>query len=465
MIPISSACKPRSLFCCPIIHKQRLVSILYLESRLIPGVFSSIRLEIIRMLTSQMAVSIDNARLYGRLKKAEEKYRRIFENAVEGIYQTTIEGQFISANPAMAKILGYDSPEDLMSHVTDIGKQLYVSREAREQFLNIIRKEKTVSGFEVQFFRKDGSAIWASLHARLLEDPEGKPLNIEGIFSDITARKQATEALRESEELLRKENIRLRANIKDRYRFGDIIGKSPAMQDIYEFILKAAATEANVMICGESGTGKEFVARAIHDLSDRKNKSFIPVNCGAIPENLMESEFFGYKKGAFTGANRDKKGYLDLADGGTLFLDELGELSLNMQVKLLRVLDGHGYIPVGGHEIRNVDIRFIAATNRNLQERVKQGLMREDFFYRIHILPAQIPPLRDRKEDLPLLVEHFMSEFGKGDKLPPLTGKIMEAISTARLARQCPRIAECSAPLFHPAPIHSGNLTGRKDKC
>ena len=425
--PYIVSCKTRSLFCCPIIHKQRLVSILYLESRLIPGLFSSIRLEIIRMLTSQMAVSIENAHLYDWLKKAEEKYRRIFENAVEGIYQTTIEGQIISANPTMAKILGYDSPEDLISQITDIGSQVYVSSETREHFLTLIRKEKIVSGFEVQFYRKDGSAIWVSLHARLLEGRDGNLLSIEGIFSDITSRKQATEALRESEELLRKENIRLRANIKDRYRFHDIIGKSPAMQGIYEFIIKAAATDANVMISGESGTGKELVAKAIHDLSERKDKSFIPVNCGAIPDNLMESEFFGYKKGAFTGANRDKKGYLDLADGGTLFLDELGELSLNMQVKLLRILDGHGFIPVGGQQVRNVNIRFIAASNRNLQERVKQGLMREDFFYRIHILPVQIPPLRDRKEDLPFLIEHFIGEFDKSHKLPPLTGKMMEA--------------------------------------
>lgn len=419
---------PRALFCCPIIHKQRLVSILYLESRLIPGIFSSSRLEIIRMLTAQMAASIENASLYGRLKKAEEKYRRIFENAVEGIYQTTIGGQIVSANPAMARILGYDAPEDLISHVTDIGRQLYVSAEAREQFLNLLRKEKSLSGYEVQFLRKDGSIIWASLHARLIEAREGKNFNIEGIFSDITSRKRATEALRESEQWLRKENIRLRDNIKDRYRFRDIIGKSPAMQDIYEFILKAAATEDNVLISGESGTGKELVARAIHELSDRKDKKIVAVNCGAIPDNLMESEFFGYKKGAFTGAARDKKGYLDLADGGTLFLDELGELSLNMQVKLLRVLDRRGYIPVGGHDLRHVDIRFIAATNRDPRARVRQGLMREDFFYRIHILPAQLPPLRDRKEDLPLLVEHFMGEFAQNATRPPMTGKIMEAI-------------------------------------
>ena len=420
--------KPRALFCCPIIHKQRLVSILYLESRLIPGVFSSTRLEIIRMLTAQMAASIENAVLYGRLKKAEEKYRRIFENAVEGIYQTSFAGQIISANPAMARILGYDAPEDLMSNVTDIGRQLYTSPLAREKFLEVIQREKSLSGYEVQFRRKDGSIIWVSLHARLIENGEGKDYNIEGIFSDITNRKAATEALRESEEWLRKENIRLRANIKDRYRFRDIIGKSPAMQAVYEFILKAAATEDNVLISGESGTGKELVAGAIHELSDRKEKSIITVNCGAIPDNLMESEFFGYKKGAFTGASKDKKGYLDLADGGTLFLDELGELSLNMQVKLLRVLDRRGFIPVGGHEIRHVDIRFIAATNKNLQERVKRGRMREDFFYRIHILPAHLPPLRDRKEDLPLLVEHFMRELAKNAKLPPLTGKIMEAI-------------------------------------
>jgi transcriptional regulator with PAS, ATPase and Fis domain len=200
------------------------------------------------------------------------------------------------------------------------------------------------------------------------------------------------------------------------------------MREVYEFILKAAATDANVIIYGESGTGKELVARAIHDMGDRKEKFFIPVNCGAIPENLVESEFFGYKKGAFTGANRDKQGYMDLADGGALFLDELGELSLHMQVKLLRVLEGRGYIPVGGHEIRYPDVRFIAATNKNLQVQVRQGMMREDFFYRIHIIPIHLPPLRERKDDIPFLAEHFMNEYGTREKLPPLTGKMWEAI-------------------------------------
>ena len=150
------------------------------------------------------------------------------------------------------------------------------------------------------------------------------------------------------------------------------------------------------------------------------------VNCGAIPETLMESEFFGYKKGAFTGANTDKNGYLDEADGGTLFLDEVGEIGLNMQVKLLRAIAGDGYTPVGGNTIKNADVRIVAATNRNLRELVRRGVMREDFFYRIHILPIYLPPLRERKDDLPLLVDHFMKLYDKNH--PPLPANIVEAL-------------------------------------
>ena len=252
----------------------------------------------------------------------------------------------------------------------------------------------------------------------------------QSIMMDIHHRKQEEIAAKDREEYLRKENIRLRDSIQDRYRFGDIIGKSIIMQKVYELILRASLLDANVIIHGESGTGKELVAKAVHSMSDRSRYPFIPVNCGAIPEHLFESEFFGYKKGAFTGANHDKPGYFDLADKGTLFLDELGEISLEMQVKLLRVLEGHSYHPVGGIMSHNPDVRIITATNKNLHELIDKGQMREDFFYRIHIIPIHIPPLRQRKEDIPLLVEHFMEKYKTpGKHIPQIMGNIMDTMT------------------------------------
>jgi PAS domain S-box-containing protein len=362
------------------------------------------------------------------LKKSEENYRAIVENAVEGIYQSTPEGKMISANASMAKILGYDSPEDLKHSISDISKNLYVLKDVRNDFISLMHQNKPVSGFEVEFYRKNKTRIWVSLHARPVFNSNEELSLIEGMILDITEKKKQREALQKSEALLREENLRLKSNIKDRYRFGNIIGKSQSMQEVYELILKASATDANVIISGESGTGKELVARAIHDFSDRKKGRFVPVNCGAIPENLLESEFFGYKKGAFTGASSDKKGFLDMAEGGTLFLDELGEITLNLQVKLLRVIEGRGFTPVGGKEIKKPDIRILATTNRNLQHRVKTGKMREDFFYRIHIIPITLPPLRDRKEDIPLIVDHFLKEMTKGnpDSIP--TGEMVETM-------------------------------------
>ncbi len=232
------------------------------------------------------------------------------------------------------------------------------------------------------------------------------------VIIDIHKRKQAELALKEKEALLKKENLRLRAAIKERYRFGEIVGKSPVMQKVYEMILRAAATDTNVIVYGESGTGKELVARAIHALSDRAGHRFVPVHCGAIPHHLMESEFFGYKRGAFTGADQTKPGLLDHADQGTLFLDELGEIKEEMQVKLLRALDGSGYTPIGSLEVKRPDVRIISATNKSLVQLLDKGAMREDFFYRIHIFPINLPPLRERKEDIPLLAEHFLAKHG-----------------------------------------------------
>jgi transcriptional regulator with PAS, ATPase and Fis domain len=197
-----------------------------------------------------------------------------------------------------------------------------------------------------------------------------------------------------------------------------MIGRSAAMQRIYETILKAAQVDAGVIIYGESGTGKELAAQTIHELSRRSAGPFITVNCGAIPDTLIESEFFGYKKGAFTGAAVDKPGFLDLAHGGTLFLDEVGEIPLNLQVKLLRAIEGGGYTPVGGKNLEKSDFRIIAATHRNLRELVAQQKMRQDFYYRIHLIPIYIAPLRQRKEDLPQLIDHFLNTLSDGRPLP-----------------------------------------------
>lgn len=268
---------------------------------------------------------------------------------------------------------------------------------------------------------------WYSFTRTPVSQVDGKVERIQAILIDITDRKLAEEALVKKADVLTDENRRLKSSIKERYKFGDIIGKSPAMQSVYELILKAASSNAHVIIQGESGTGKELVARAIHTMSDRKTQRFVPVNCGAISETIIESEFFGYRKGAFTGAHRDKPGYLDVADGGTLFLDEIGEIGIGMQVKLLRAIEGGGYTPVGDSSVRHTNLRIVAATNRNLKELVKQGDMRQDFFYRIHVIPIQLPALRDRGEDLLILIDHFISKFSGGNPIQRISGNMLEA--------------------------------------
>ncbi|GAB6145735.1 sigma 54-interacting transcriptional regulator [Desulfocicer niacini] len=249
---------------------------------------------------------------------------------------------------------------------------------------------------------------------------------VQTIMMDITDRKQREEKIAENVNYYRSENKILRSVMKDRYRFGDIIGKSTAMQSVYDLILRAAASDAHVIISGESGTGKELVASAIHKLSARSSQRFVPVNCAAISEHIIESEFFGYRKGAFTGADKDKNGFLDIADKGTLFLDEIGDIGLNIQVKLLRSIEGGGFTPVGGNQLKKPNLRIVAATNKNLKQLVQQGLMREDFFYRINIIPIKLPPLRERKEDLPLLIDHFLSKYDK-NLIPTIDKHVMDA--------------------------------------
>ncbi len=210
---------------------------------------------------------------------------------------------------------------------------------------------------------------------------------------------------------LARENLALRNEIKGRYKLERLLGKSPSMQRVFDILRKVASTRTSVLLIGESGTGKELAARALHELSPRTDRPFVAVNCGAIPETLLESELFGHVRGAFTGATTDKQGLFDAAHNGTLLLDEVAELPVPMQVKLLRVLQERKVKPVGGISEHEVDVRIVAATNRDLETEVEKGSFRQDLYYRLNVIQVRLPPLRERREDLPLLVDHFIRKF------------------------------------------------------
>jgi len=229
---------------------------------------------------------------------------------------------------------------------------------------------------------------------------------------------------------LQTENVFLRQVVEDKCRLGNIIGNSPKMREVFDFVKKISPTKTNVLISGDSGTGKELVAKAIHYNSPRRNNPFVILNCGAIPENLLESELFGHMRGAFTGAISNKRGLFEAADGGTLFLDEVGELPLSMQVKLLRVIQDREFTRVGGTEPIRVDVRIVSATNKNIDEAVQTGEFREDLFYRLNVIHLKLPNLRERKDDIPLLARHFLRRFSKelGTNIHHITPEAMKRL-------------------------------------
>lgn len=394
--------------------EQRHVS---LRAEIIPGT----SLTIVSLVDISERISVEEA-----YRQSQERLKRLLDNM-----------------PGLAYSIENDAPRTISMvsrgarEFTGFEAEVLVGRGFADHFEKHIHPDDAVAvreavetaldaglAFESVFRLRmaSGQYKWVLNRGVGVYSSEGNLLRLEGLVTDIDASKQA-------ELDLSKENQRLRSSIKDRFRFGRIFGRSAAMQQVYDMILRAAASAENVIIYGESGTGKELVSRAIHDLSDRQSQPFVPVNCGAIPETLWESEFFGYKKGAFTGANRDKEGYFDLAHGGTLFLDEIGEIVPTMQAKLLRAIEGGGYSPVGAQSSRKADIRIIAATNRDTMQMVRDGRMREDFYYRIHIIPVNLPPLRDRRLDIPLLVEHFLNSYGdEALKHHPLPAAVMSKL-------------------------------------
>ncbi len=285
-------------------------------------------------------------------------------------------------------------PEDIDDNWYEIQKALASNKPYRTVFRVI-----TASGDE-KWVLEQGVGIY---------NKSNKLKFLEGFLTDVTEQKKLENRLLWENKVLRSKVNQTSINL------GNIIGQSDAMQQVYNLIIQAAASKAPVIVYGESGTGKELVAKAIHELSERRDSAFVAVNCAAIPENLIESEFFGYKKGAFSGASSNKPGYMELANNGTLFLDEIGEISTYMQAKLLRALEGSGYIPIGGSKPKIPDIRIISATNRDLLQLVKDGLFRKDFFYRINVLPIELPPLRERRADILLLISHFIKKFSKNE--------------------------------------------------
>ncbi len=257
-------------------------------------------------------------------------------------------------------------------------------------------------------------------------------------------------------------NLALRDQVAGRARFADLLGKSRAMQKVFELIGKIQSARTSVLITGESGTGKELVARALHSEGARAKLPFVAVNCGAIPEELMESELFGHKKGSFTGAVTDKRGLFHEADGGTLFLDEIGELSLGLQVKLLRALQERKVKQVGGNEELEVDVRVVAATNRELEAEVGRGAFRTDLYYRLNVIEVRIPPLRQRREDIPLLAEHFLRRFaaehGRTARLTPEAMRKLESHDFPGNVRELENMIERAVALSSSPLIGASDL-------
>ncbi|MGB5987119.1 MAG: sigma-54-dependent Fis family transcriptional regulator [Desulfobacterales bacterium] len=358
------------------------------------------------------------------LRESEERYRVLTEQVAEGVALVQ-DSRFCYVNPAFCRMFNIPSANLLHGHRV---QRPPVPAADDIALLYGPQGEGAIGSSveDVHALKRAEGIFWVQVcHAPITF--QGRPALL-STFKDITEIKEQQLAAQRKAEQLDNENRVLRSSLKERYRLGEILGRSPAMQTVYELILKAAATHASVALFGESGSGKELVARAIHDHSARKENRFVAVNCGAIQETLFEREFFGHRKGAFSGAHADAPGYLDMAEGGTLFLDEVGELTVNMQAKLLRALEGGGYRPVGGMDSHGADFRIISASNTLLGDKVSNGRMRNDFFYRIQVIQIQLPPLRERKEDIPLLTEHFLQKLKAPEELANLPGHMLDIL-------------------------------------
>ena len=332
----------------------------------------------------------------------------ILDSITDGVFTVDREWFITSFNRAAEHITGVKRKEAIGQPCS------YVFRasicEGQCALRRTMESGMSITNLPVYFLRADGTKVPVSISTALLRDAEGVIIGGVETFRDLSA----------EEELKRK--------ITGSYTFADIISRNHRMQEIFAVLPAIAESPSTVLVEGESGTGKELICRAIHNLSPRRNGPFIAVNCAALPDTLLESELFGYKAGAFTDARNDKPGRFALAEGGTILLDEIGDMSPALQVRLLRLLQEKVYEPLGATDSVTANVRILTATNRNLDDLVKQGVFRKDLFYRVNVVRISIPPLRDRRDDIPLLVDHFIDHFNR------LYSRGIERVSDSALA-------------------------------
>jgi len=361
-------------------------------------------LSIMRIFAARARVEIERLRVEEALRDSEQRFRDLYDEApIAYVYEGT-DSRFVSANRAATKLLGI-RPEDVPGTVgLTFVAPTPENQERVRRALEAVSKGEERACIELELRRKDdGRPVWVQWWSK--PDPDGRYTRT--MLVDITDRVLAEQ----ERNRLRQQNVYLQEEIKSEYNFEEIIGGSAALESVLAKVGQVATTDSTVLILGETGSGKELVARAVHNASRRKDRPLIKLNCSALPTGLVESELFGHEKGAFTGATEKRTGRFELADGGTIFLDEVGELPPEVQVKLLRVLQEREFERVGGAKTIRVDVRVIAATNRDLAHAVAAEKFRQDLYYRLNVFPVVLPPLRERVEDIPLLVHYFVARY------------------------------------------------------
>ena len=336
------------------------------------------------------------------------QWKRIVNTMNDGLMLIGPDGAILLVNSAFERMTGYTADEVIGRPCTLIGCDVCEGnlRQGRHFWCTLFEKKEDIK-CRCSILKKDGELLPVLKNAALLDDENGRPAGAVETFTDLS----------ELDALDRKlSNLSRQMDAED--SFHGLIGKSEKMQRVFDIIQKAALSDSPVIIYGESGSGKELAAQAIHDVGWRKDGPFVTLNCAALNESLLESELFGHIKGAFTGAYRHRRGRFETAHGGDIFLDEIGDVPLSIQVKLLRVLETKAFERVGEQDPVSVDVRFITATNKNLDKLIEQGEFRQDFFFRINVIPIHLPPLRDRKEDIPLLAAAFMERLRKRTEKP-----------------------------------------------